>query len=243
MVAVVLTCTTGSIWSQNERRARSAFKSTPGIASPQLDALGSRVVGRGKELTKLAGEYSDENTQRKPAHVLHQLPNMVVLRGFGDRELKFDGHRRLSALPATEAALLETFASDTAEGMLAALDDGAAARLLGRGFKPSSATAPNYSGPGYDIYEVTAMAAGAGSHVRKKFYYFDTDSGLLLSTRYDDFSVTPTARIETRFSNWSRIDGAAYPGRIERYENGRRVFSFVTTAASSGPAVDPSSFR
>jgi hypothetical protein len=244
IVAVIVTGATTTVRSQNERRAGGkVFKATPGIALPQLDALGSRVLAPGKELTTLTGQYSDERAGQKPAQVLHQLPNMVVLSGFGDAELKFDGNRRPAGLRAQEAALLESFGSDTAEGMLAALNNGAAARLLGRGFKPSSTAAPNYTGPGYDIYEVTAIALGEGGAVRKKFYYFDTDSGLLLSTRYDDLSATPTVRVETRFSEWRRVDGAAYPGRIERYENGRRVFSFVTAAASGGTAVDPSHFR
>jgi hypothetical protein len=175
------------------------------------------------------------------------LPNLVALRGFvpGNRELKFDGSsRQPTGLPPSEETLLEVFVSDVAEGMLTSIQDGAAVRLLGREFKPSAASVPSYTGSGYDIYEVTArIPFGTAEKIRMKFYYFDTESGLLLNTRYHDGSVTPAVRVETRFSDWRLVEGSAYPGRIERYENDRRVFSFVTTNASGAPAVDAANFR
>src|SRR5262245_51763802 len=81
---------------QTLRPKTPAFRKLPGIASPQLDALGTRVRMQDKELTVLTGEYLDASGQRRPAQIVHQLPNLVVLRGFapGNRELKFDGSRQ-----------------------------------------------------------------------------------------------------------------------------------------------------
>jgi hypothetical protein len=222
------------------------FRKLPGIASPQLDPLGARVRMEGKELTVLTGEYLDSSGQRRTAQIVHQLPNLVILRGFmsGNRELKFDGSRQPAGLALNEETLLEVFVSDVVEGMLTSIQDGAALRLLGREFKPSAETAPSYTGPGYDIYEVTArIPFGSAEKVRTKFYYFDSASGLLLNTRYQDASLMPAIRVETRFSDWRLVDGSAYPGRIERYENDRRVFSFTTTNASGAPAIDAANFR
>jgi hypothetical protein len=232
--------------SQNLQPRTPVFRRLPGIAAPQLDALGARLQMRGKELTMLTGDYLDAAGQRRSAQIVHQIPNLVVLRGFanGNRELKFDGSRSPAGLAPNEEALLEVFVSDVAEGMLTSIQDGAAVRLLGREFKPGAAAAPGYNGPGYDIYEVTARRPfGTADKVRMKFYYFDSASGLLLNTRYHDESMVPAVRIETRFSDWRLVGGSAYPGRIEHYENDRRMFSFITTNASGAPAIDVANFR
>ena len=245
LVVLLATSTAELGLGQTLRPRTPVFRKLPGIASPQLDSLGVRVRKEGKELTVLSGEYLDSSGQRRTAQIVHQLPNLVILRGFvaGNRELKFDGSRQLALAP-NEETLLEVFVTDVVEGMLTSIQDGAAIRLLGREFKPSAAAAPSYSGPGYDIYEVTArIPLGSAEKVRTKLYYFDSASGLLLNTRYQDASVVPAIRVETRFSDWRLVDGSAYPGRIERYENDRRVFSFTTTNASGAPAIDAANFR
>ena len=67
---------------------------------------------------------------------------------------------------------------------------------------------------------------------RGKRFYFDSDTGLLLHTRYQD-----GVGVETRFSNWTAVDGSMYPFRIERYENDVPVFSFAAmTITASGAA-------
>jgi len=237
----VVACTTSG---QGRRRTPPVFGGSS--AAPQLEALGARGQAQGTELTRFVGKYIDEIRNRKMVQVIHQLPNLVALRGFapGGRELKFNGNRHATRLTTNEEALLEVFVSDTTEGMLNSLQTGAAVRLLGRGFKPGWDVVPGYVGAAYDIYEVTATLPFDGREtVRTKFYYFDNTTGLLLSTRYDDVTVQPALRVETRFSGWRTVDGSAYPGRIERYENNRRVFSFVTGEVAGGPSVDVSNFR
>lgn len=222
------------------------FEVVPGGMQPQLNALGIRAQRRGTERTVLIGQFVDAAGHQSPAQVIQQVPNLVDLQGFAPAgDLKFDGTPASAIRRAQlDEALLEVFVTDTAEGMLSAVQTGAAVRLLGRNFKPDIKLAPSYSGPTYDIFEVTAPVAPlAGQPVRMKLYYFDSHSGLLLSTRYSDTSVKPAITVETRFSKWRIQDGSAYPGRIERYESGMRAFSFVITAAANGPAVDLVNFR
>jgi hypothetical protein len=66
---------------------------------------------------------------------------------------------------------------------------------------------------------------------------------LLAKTEYYDQSATPPVKVETRFSVWGMIDGSAYPAKIDRYENGALVFSFIATSIEGGQAVDASNFR
>jgi hypothetical protein len=130
------------------------------------------------------------------------------------------------------------------EGMLSSMKTGAAVRLLGRRFGPDPKKVPNYTGPRYDIYEITApLRVRNDQLVRTKRYYFDSKAGLLLTTKYYDRTVSPAISVDTRFSDWLTVDGSAFPGRIDRYENGRPIFSFVVGTVSAGPSQDPSSFR
>jgi hypothetical protein len=222
------------------------FKSVPATVERQYEALGMRVSATGKEQTVYAGELVDANGNRTRLQIVHQLPGLVRIDSVAGRRtsLAFDGTRDRGVITPMDEALIETFVGDSVEGLFASLDGNAAVRLLGRRFGPDPRTHPNYKGPRYDIYEVTApVASRPDGIVRMKFYYFDSETGLLQRTRYDDRSVRPRRKIETRFSAWGRVDGSLYPGRIERYEDGRLVFSFVTAEVAAGPRADPQQFR
>jgi len=78
---------------------------------------------------------------------------------------------------------------------------------------------------------------------RSRLYYFDSLTGLLQSTRYYDRSRPTPVKLETRFSDWRSIDGSAYPGRLDRYERGQRVFSFIVNTISAAPRLEPERFR
>jgi len=140
---------------------------------------------------------------------------------------------------AADEAVLESLVADTAAGLLVAANQGAAVTLLGRGFRPDPSVAPGYDGPSFDIFEVAAEVPTRPDRLtRGKRFYFDTDTGLLHSTRYEDRGQA----VETRFSDWARIDGSFHPGRIERFENGTRMFSFIATGVSASPAIDDDTF-
>lgn len=219
---------------------------TPSIAQRQLAVLGERVRVSGKELTIYTGEVVDANGNRSPAQVIHQLPALVRLAGFkpGQTVLSFDGDRASGVLSSDDELLLETFVMDLPEGMLASIQASAAVRFLGSGFGQDPLKTPKYVGARYDIFDVTSDIRSRSDRVtRSRLYYFDSLTGLLQSTRYYDRSRPTPVKLETRFSDWRSIDGSAYPGRIDRYERGQRVFSFIVNTISAAPRLEPERFR
>jgi hypothetical protein len=224
---------------------KKPFDKATNILQRQVDALGSRTQTPGKEQTTYVGEFTYSLTGvRSLVQVTYQTPGLVRLEGFNrPGVVSFDGTRVTGALNALDDQLLETFLMDTPEGMLSAVEAGRAVRNLGGGFSPSNAPR-NYSGPRSDIYEIFGPAvSGPKQLLRQKLFFFDTATGLLQRTKYEDRSVPRPAKVEVRFSQWKQTDGSLYPGRLDRYEDGQLVFSFTVTGITSGPATDASRFR
>jgi len=222
------------------------FDYIPNVAQRQLAVLGDRMRVSGKELTIYTGEVVDANGNRSPAQVIHQLPGLVRLAGFkpGQAVVSFDGQRASGVISSDDELLLETFVMDMPEGMLASIQASAAVRLLGSGFGPDPRNTPKYGGARYDIFDVTSAVRSRSDRVtRSRLYYFDSLTGLLQSTRYYDRSRPTPVKLETRFSEWRNIDGSTYPGRVDRYERGQRVLSFIVNAITAAPRLQPERFR
>jgi hypothetical protein len=152
------------------------------------------------------------------------------------RVLSFDGERATGVISNSDEAALEVFTMDLPEGMFASLRSGAALQHLGNRFGPDLRLNPNYTGPRLDIFHVTARSPiSHDPELRTKFFYFDSATGYLQRTLYGDS--------ETRFSDWGIIDGSAYPGRVDHYENGQLVFSFTAAKILASHAADPAQFR
>jgi hypothetical protein len=207
----------------------------------QAAALGDRLKSAGKERSIMAGEFTDALGNHSKAEVIHQLPDLMEARGVrpDGRSLKFDGDRVVLPLSQAEGGFLESLTADTTEGLIEVERSGAAVRALGFNFV-SDAETPEHPEPRFDIYQVTvASKTDPDGRVRNKLYWFETETHLLLRTTYTDGET----RVETRFSNWATVDGSRYPGRIERYEDGRLMFSFTVSAVSAGPRLDAAAFR
>jgi len=218
----------------------------PSVVQRHLAVLGDRIRVSGKELTIYIGDVIDSTGNRSPAQVIYQLPGLVRLSGFkpGQAVVSFDGERALGVISNDDDLLLETFVMDMPEGMLASIQGSAAVRLLGFGFGPDPRKLPNYRGARYDILDVTSAVRSRSDKVtRSRLYYFDSSTGLLHSTRYYDRSRSSPVKLETHFSEWRNIDGSAYPGRIDRYERGQRVFSFVAKTITAAPRLESEKFR
>jgi hypothetical protein len=217
----------------------------PNMLEPQLDAMGTRMTAEGKENTVYEGVLTDAASNVLQARATIQS-GMVKLEGFkgAGSVMAFDGAQATGISNRVDESIIESFLMDIPERLLATAGMTASVRLLGRQFGPDPLAVPGYTGPQFDIYDVTMpiiyKTTGAK---RAKQFYFDADTRLLAKTVYYDRSVTPAIKVETRFSVWGTIEGSAYPARIDHYENDALIYSFIATAIAGGPAVDASNFR
>jgi hypothetical protein len=223
------------------------YERMPPVIQYQCDMLGVRMKDAGKEMTVYEGEFFDAAEKQSKTRVTVQMGGMVKLEGFKSQKsvLTFDGEKAAGASGRLDEALLETFLMDMPEAILeAATKTTAPFRLLGRFFGPDPRKQPDYTGPRWDIYTITMPIAyqKAGS-TRVKRFYFNSATGLLEKTEYLDQSASPAIKVETRFPVWGKVEDSAYPVQIERYEDGKRIFSFVATAIKGGPAADASNYR
>ena len=217
---------------QSRRREEQATvpKALPTDLMQQLKVLGTRMRAAGKEESVYEGQLIVEAADQKRIRVVHQISGILSVENLEDKsELTFDGEDVSGIRDRLGETVVDTFVLDTPEGMLYALRNGASAQLLGRGFFPDSKPSdPDI--PHYDIYEITAPErTHRGSAMRTRRYYFDSETGLLGSTRYVDRSGVA---VESRFSGWGEVEGSLYPSHIERYEDGHRTFAFVTSSIS-----------
>jgi hypothetical protein len=138
---------------------------------------------------------------------------------------------------------LETLLTDSAEWFFYGFLRGEARRYFGGRFRIDDGSSANYTGPFYDIHQVTtAVPVQPGSPLRAKRYYFDSVSKLLSKTVYTAATVTSETSVETDLSGWTTKGGQSFPGTITRKENGAVVFTFTVASAVFGPAVSDGTF-
>ena len=214
----------------NNRSRNVLFNDLPGFVHSQVRALGDRVSHPGKEITILDGRFRDPSNSESAVRMTFQLPQSLEISGLkpGTASLKFD-----SAIPPIptdpdDSVLLETFVTDTAEGFLASIKDGREVEVIGYGIEDSET--PSHIE--FDVFEVhSPVKTRSDSLARTKVYYFDSATGLLMRTRYED----GRNEVEIRFSDWRRQEGSAYPGKIERYENNRLTFCYDILEITARP--------
>src|SRR6266850_2203104 len=127
-----------------------------------LRALGDRLQKPGKERIAIAGTIKRAgDSQALPMSLTLEFPDrlrLTVQDGIHQRVVTFNGQAAASvgnALTAREREFIETLAYDTAEHFFAGQTRGTAMRCLGQRFRADDGTTPNYSGPYYDLYEVS----------------------------------------------------------------------------------------
>jgi hypothetical protein len=208
-------------------------------------AIGTRVLVPGKERTVFAAILQNDRGERTPLRIAVQLPNVVRLEGLrpNGAAIVFDGMNPVYSNSRLEDQLIEIFSADTAEGMLFSIRDGAAVQLMGRRVLIGTDAARGNSDVRQDIFEVAAPVLSSGvRRDRLKRYFFDSETGLLARTQYLDEALSPHANVEIVFSNWRRLEGSAYPGRIELSENGLPSFSLTISSVVALPRQDLTSF-
>jgi hypothetical protein len=205
-----------------------------------VELLGSRIYTKGQERLLLTGTLTDANGATQ-VQLLYEVPGRLRLdlQGGSGKTLIFDGASSRAAsgsLTTADEDLLESFAGDSADGLLAAIKAGAHLRIVGQRFRADDGTTPNYQGPWYDVYQLTAPARQRGAAgLVSKWFYFDSVTGLLDRVRYAGQSAGSQTIVETHFDDWLNEAGQNLPGRITRIENGAEVFAFVRTGATLGP--------
>ena len=247
---MILACIIPSSIAQQRSRPADidesdVFRDPPSGLLPHVAALGDRGRLPGKERSVFVGQLLDDRGKSNAVKLTLQLPRLLRLEGVspGGPPLKFDGTHSSNRTRSDES-LIESLTSDSVDGMMAAIREGAAVRLVGRRVAPERNRRASATTTICDIFEVTALEPSRPANtIRTKNYCFDSATGLLAATHYVDDSVSPPADVETRFADWAPVDGSAYPGRMERFENGALVFSLNATTVSASPRQDKSNFR
>lgn len=210
---------------------------------PQLRAalttLGDRLERPGRERLLLSGTLTrGTESRRAPLQIIREFPARLRLTEQSGAQLRALTFNR-GALEAGEEsaafahALIESLVLDTAEQFFSESTQGAALRFLGSRVRPDDGSASDYTGPSYDVYEVTgAVRIGDQEHRQTKLFYFNSNTLLLELVRYEANRNGSRVTVETRFSEWQQTDSQQVARLIKRTENGQPVFTVTVTAAS-----------
>ena len=210
----------------------------PGSAVGHLQALGNRTQIEGREQSVYDGTWASSARSSVAVRLIHQLPRLVRVEGAGGpgSVLVFDGSQvrsKVAVLTADEQ-LMETLVHDTQEGFLYSVREGGF-RVVGYRFGAGAGATTKY-----DVFEVAVPVETAiAKPLRIKWFYFDSNSGLLAKTTYQERGYT----VEARFSSWGEVAGSMYPGMIERFEAGNRVFALTAMTLSVGPGTETTVFE
>lgn len=215
-----------------------------------LKTLGDRIEKPGKERITITGTIKRAgDSQALPMAVTLEFPDrlrLTVQDGLQQRVVTFNGQAANSvgnALTAREREFIETLVYDTAEHFFVGQTQGTAMRCLGQRFRTDDGTTPNYSGPYYNLYEVSDQIKTApDARQQVKTFYFNSDTLLLEKVRYQIMRNGTAVEVETRISNWQQAQGQQLPRRIVRIENGQPVLALTITALAISSRVDDGSF-
>jgi hypothetical protein len=215
-----------------------------------LKQLGDRISKPGKERMTIVGTLQRTGDSAPlPMSLTLEFPNrlrLTIHEGIQQRAITFNGQAAGSSsgpLTATERETIESLVYDSEEHFLLAETQGVATRLLGQRFRADDGTTPNYSGPYYDLYEISdAINSGAEPRLQHKIFYFDSTSLLLQKVRYQIVRNGAAVNVETRINNWQASQGQQIARQIVRFENDQPVMTLTINALAIGPRIDDGSF-
>jgi len=208
-----------------------------------LQAFGNRLQGPGMERTVLTGTFTDVSGSTT-AQITWQVPGQIRFDRANQptKALIYNPSTGLvnPTISQSDAKILESLLDDSPQTFLYGFKRGIAHQYLGGQFRADDGTTPNFKGPWYAIYIATGpVASQANSPTRSKYFQFDTTTGLLAKVQY---ASSDSINVETDYEKWIATGGQAFPGQIVRKENGAVVFTFTTTAANAGAAVNDKVF-
>lgn len=196
--------------------------------------LGERLQRVGLERLVSTGTLREKGSD-KPSVLAWELP--------GRFRLEKDGKAIVGALAGLAAPrapglstqdedeIIESLFLDRSESALFNVVNGAAVRVIGYQVGTQRGRVPAYSGPYFDVFDITAKVDWRpNSPVRSKRYFFDSMSGLLQRVSYVQFKGAATQSIDTHFSQWTKVQNDFVPGVIERFVDRVSVARFGASA-------------
>jgi len=191
-----------------------------------LNALGDRLEKPGKERVTIAGTLTrSSDSQGSEFQAVLEFPDQIRLtiqQGIQSRVITFDGAQLKAVgkpLESGEQNLVESLMYDTADHFFASQTQGCALRFLGARFRTDDGSSAKYSGPYYDIYQVSdRLATAEGKREQTKLYYFNSDTLLLERVSYRTNRNGLAVKIEDVMGGWQKEQGQQVARTIERFE-------------------------
>jgi hypothetical protein len=184
-----------------------------------------------------------------PFRLFLELPHRMRLeeQGAQPRVTGFDGSSGWalgSNLSDADQNVIETLIFDSADHFFLGQTQGMANRALGSRFRLDDGTDANYAGPFYDIYQVMDHV-GTGSTVRQqpKLFYFNSDTQLLERVRYRIERNGAAVNVETRITDWKRVNNQRVPSTITRLEDDKPALTITIASTVIGPRVADGAFN
>ena len=216
-----------------------------------LVALGDRIQKPGGERLTITGTYRDANGAQ-PLRITWEAPSKlrVDFTGVNARTLIFDGKSASSSagMPTSgDDDVFETLATDRPEAALFGIyQQQMAWRFFGNRFRTDDGLSKQYSGPLYDIYQLTMLIPQRSDKAqRRKLFFFDSTTKLFLKSQYLTQHGNSTVNVEIAYLGWSTPIAAEMPltpTQIVRRENGVDTITFIIASAQVLPAVNDGLF-
>jgi hypothetical protein len=198
--------------------------------------LGDRLEKPGKERLILVGSLRrvSKRNENRPTRLILEFPDRLRLEE-QDGVTVYNNEFASSSgvLKKNEQDEVESLLFDFVDHFFAAQMQGAATRFLGSRFRLDDGANPNYTGPFYELYQVTDRIA-VKQEVREqpKLYFFNSDTLLLERVRYQVERDGEPVAVEVLISGWRKVDGQQITGAITRTENGAPVLALSITSAA-----------
>jgi hypothetical protein len=213
-----------------------------------LTLLGNRLANPGKERLTLAGTLSFGGGAAVPFQLIRELPDRIRLEVQADKGKQiftFNGRHADKGggdVNSSDEDVIETFAFDSVENLFTGPGRGASFRQLA--LHSQVGEGEGYTGPFYDVYEVTSDAR-VGKDVRRqaKLLLVNSDTLLPEAVMYERERDGAVVKVEVRFSDWKVVGGQMLPFRVVRAEDGSPSISMEVNSADSGPETQDGAFN
>jgi hypothetical protein len=216
-----------------------------------IGALGNRLEVPGKERVTITGSLKVNATNPVDVRLITEFPNRMRLEEYvlgQTRVIAFDGQQpwtNLGVLTPADMDLIESISFDSVDRFFIGQTNGLATRALGKRFRVDEGNNLGYSGPFYDIYEVTdrvSMASLLGSNLQSKVFYLNSDTLKLERIHYQMKRASIPIAVDVLTPNWQSVNGQLVPISIERQENGNSIWKFTGSSWTLGPRVNDGIF-